>query len=197
MPELIRLENDPRRDHFRYFASLPNPHVGVTVNVEVTDLAAACRQADASFYLCVMHAVALAADEVPQLRQRIHPDGILQYEQCPTSHIELLEDETYCYCTLQHHLPLMETGRIHAHVLYADEHPVSAAVTMEKDGVASLEFVASLPGFRRMGYAEAVCRLAMADAWTRGAALITVRAVNPAVARLYERLGFRAYNHAL
>lgn len=96
-----------------------------------------------------------------------------------------------------HHLPLMETGRIHAHVLYADEHPVSAAVTMEKDGVASLEFVATLPGFRRMGYAEAVCRQAVADAWTRGAALITVRAVNPAVARLYERLGFRAYNHAL
>ncbi len=96
-----------------------------------------------------------------------------------------------------HHLPLMEAGHIHCHVLYAKGRAVSAAVTMAKEGVASLELVATLPEFRRRGYAGAVCRQAVADAWARGAALVTVRAVNAAAARLYEQLGFRAYNHAL
>ena len=142
MPELIKLEDHPRRDHFRYFTSLPNPHVGVTVNVEVTELAAACRQADASFYLCVMHAVALAADEVPQLRQRIHPDGILQYEQCPTSHIELLEDETYCYCTLHHHRPLKEYLQTAENARRA----ARAKASIEEDeDVDSMYFVSCLP----------------------------------------------------
>ena len=96
-----------------------------------------------------------------------------------------------------HHLPLMTTGRIHAHVLYHDGQPVSAAVTMSQNGVASLEFVATLPAFRRRGYAGSVCRQAVKDALDRGACLITVRAANAAAARIYAHLGFRSYNHAL
>ena len=96
-----------------------------------------------------------------------------------------------------HHLPLVEKGRLHAHVAYHEGQPVSAAVTMCKSGAVSLEFVATLPAVRRMGYAGAVCRQAVQDELARGAALITVRAVNPAVARLYERLGFHSYNHDL
>lgn len=96
-----------------------------------------------------------------------------------------------------HHLPLMQTGRIRCHVLYHEGKPVSAAVTMSQDGVASLELVATLPEHRRRGYAESVCRQAVQDEWTRDAAMLTVRAVNAAAARIYERLGFRTYNHAL
>lgn len=96
-----------------------------------------------------------------------------------------------------HHLPLMESGRIRCHVLYCDGQPVSAAVTMARDGIASLELVATLPDFRLRGYAEAVCRQAVQDALKRGAKLVTVRAVNAAAARLYARLGFRSCNHAL
>ena len=96
-----------------------------------------------------------------------------------------------------HHLPLMKNGQLHAYVLYFEGTPVSAAVTMCKDGVASLEFVATLPTFRCRGYADAVCRQAVQDALNRGARLVTVRAVNAAAARLYSQLGFRAYNHAL
>ena len=73
----------------------------------------------------------------------------------------------------------------------------SAAVTMAKDGVASLELVATLPAFRRRGYARAVCHQAVMDEWARGTSLVTVRAVNVTAARLYQQLGFRSYNHAL
>lgn len=96
-----------------------------------------------------------------------------------------------------HHAPLMEAGRIRCYVLYADGQPVSAATTMEQNGIVSMELVATLPEHRHRGYAEAVCRLAVQDAWDSGATLVTVRAVNLAASRLYERLGFRAYNDAL
>ena len=96
-----------------------------------------------------------------------------------------------------HHAPLMKAGRIRCHVLYEAGQPVSAAVTMAKDGAASLELVATLPEFRRRGYCGAVCHQAVADALRQGAEIVTLRAVNPAVARLYAQLGFHAYNHAL
>ena len=102
----IDMENFPRRKHFDYFCSLPYPYVGITSNVDVTELIQFCKEHQFSFYLVFLHVVALAADEVSEFRQRIHNKEIIEYDECPTSHIELLDNGTYCYCTLRHHMPL-------------------------------------------------------------------------------------------
>ena len=99
---MIDLENDPRRAHFEYFRSLQNPMMGVTVNVDVTALREFCRARGSSFYLAFMHVAARAANAVPELRRRIHGGGIAEYDACGTSHVELLENGTYVYCTLFH-----------------------------------------------------------------------------------------------
>ncbi len=85
----IDLQNYPRRQHFEYFSSLQYPYVGVTNQVDVTALVRFCKERKGSFYLPFLHAAALAADGVPELRQRIRGGGIVEYSQCPTSHIEL------------------------------------------------------------------------------------------------------------
>ena len=82
--------------------------MGVTNQVDVTALVRFCKERKGSFYLPFLHAAVLAADSVPELRQRIRGGGIVEYSQCPTSHIELLENGTYCYCTLRHHMKFDE-----------------------------------------------------------------------------------------
>ena len=154
MPTFINMNEYPRRDHFRYFCSLPNPFVSLTVPVDVTSLVAACKEKGESFYLAMMHAVAHAGNQVPQLRQRVRGDGIVQYERCMTSHIELLEDETYCYCTLQQDLPLLEYFR-------AAEAARAAArnhATIEEDPAEaeSLFFISCLPWLHYTGLCEPV-----------------------------------------
>ena len=84
----------PRRAHFEHFCAMAYPYAGVTVDVDVTELLTLCREKGHSFYLMVLHAAALAADEVPEFRRRIDRDGIIEYEQCPTSHTELKPDGT-------------------------------------------------------------------------------------------------------
>ena len=61
-----------------------------------------------SFFLAMLHAAALAADGVAAFRQRIHEGGVVEYDACPTSHTEPLENGAYCYCTLHHHMPLAD-----------------------------------------------------------------------------------------
>ena len=143
MPILINMEDYPRRDHFRYFCSLSNPFVSLTVPVDVTGLAAACKARSLSFYLTVIHAVANAANAVPQFRQRVRGDGIVQYDNCITSHIELLEDDTYCYCNLQHDEPLAD------YFVKAEAARAAARrhATIEEDAAdaESMFFVSSLP----------------------------------------------------
>ena len=102
----LDMERYPRRQHLAYFLSLQYPYVGVTNDVDVTELTQFCKREQRSFYLAFLHAAALAADDVPELRQRIRDRRVVEYRACPTSHIELREDGTYCYCTLRHHMPL-------------------------------------------------------------------------------------------
>ena len=68
--KIIDMNTYVRKEHFSYFRSLPYPYVGLTVDVDVTRLLERCRKQESSFYLCFMHLAALAADEVPQFRQR-------------------------------------------------------------------------------------------------------------------------------
>lgn len=102
----LDLQTFPRRQHLAYFSSLAYPYVGVTNNVDVTELVQFCKQQNLSFYLLFMHAAALAADGVPELRQRIRNGEVVEYSECPTSHTELLDNGTYAYCTLYHHMAL-------------------------------------------------------------------------------------------
>ena len=138
----IDLENYPRRQHFAYFCSLPYPYVGVTNNVDVTALVAFCKQRGYSFYLTFLHLAALAADDIREFRQRVHSKGIVEYPECPTSHTELLDDGTYCYCTLRHHMPLEE------YMAYAEKARQQCRENgsiAEGDEAQSMYFISTLP----------------------------------------------------
>lgn len=130
-----------RRDHFNYFRSLAYPYVGLTVDIDVTEPLDFCRKQGCSFYLTFMHAAALAADQVPEFRQRIHGDGIVEYDECPTSHTELLEDGTYCYCTLHHHMDFSD------YLKEAEGKRVACKNNgiVEDEDVESMYFISSLP----------------------------------------------------
>lgn len=104
----IDMNSYARRAHFAYFRSLPDPHAGLTADVDVTDVLEVCRRRGIPFYTAYLHIAALAADAIPEMRQRIRGEGIIEYDECPSSHIELREDGTYGYCTLRHHMPLAE-----------------------------------------------------------------------------------------
>lgn len=138
----IDMNTYPRRDHFAHFCAMAYPYVGVTVDADVTDLLALCREKGYSFYLLVLHAVALAADEVDEFRRRIDQGGIVEYDECPTSHTELKPDGTYAYCTLHHHMPLAD--------YLAKAEAARAAVREsgsieEEDDVQSMYFISTLP----------------------------------------------------
>ena len=49
----VDMSRESRRDQFAYFQTLSNPYVGVTVQVDVTELAVWCRESGTSFFLAV------------------------------------------------------------------------------------------------------------------------------------------------
>lgn len=143
----IDLEQYARKAHFEHFLHQPNPHVGLTAEVDVTDLRECCGQNRWSFYLAFLHLAVLAANRVPELRQRIFDGGIVEYDACGSSHVELLEDGTYGYCTLYHDPKqpmadyLAEAEKI--------RRVFRARATIEEDAdVLGLDFITTVPWIR-------------------------------------------------
>ena len=104
----VDMSRESRRDQFAYFQTLSNPYVGVTVQVDVTELAVWCRERGTSFFLAVLYAAVRAANGVPELRRRIRGDQVVEYDRCPSSHTVALPDGTYCYCSLEVDRPFRE-----------------------------------------------------------------------------------------
>ena len=140
----IDMSSYPRKAHYDHFRHLPNPHVGVTVDVDVTELVRVCKENGWSFYLAFIRVAALAANAVPELRRRLKGEGIVEYDACGTSHIELLEDGTYCYCTLRHD-PAQSWETYMSYAAAERDRARSGASIEEEDDVDSLLFITSLP----------------------------------------------------
>lgn len=141
----IDMDTYPRRAHFDYFRSLQNPMLGLTVDVDVTALRDFCRAEGCSFFLAFLRVAARAANAVPQLRQRIRDGGIVEYDACGTSHVELRGDGTYGYCTLHHDAPWRE------YLARAEEERARCRekASIEEDAdVDGLYFVTALPWLR-------------------------------------------------
>ena len=138
---ILDMEHYKRRSHFDYFRSLQYPYAGITVNVAVTKALQYSKQNKRSFYLTILHAAALAADGVKELRQRIRGDQIVEYTECPTSHIELLADSTYCYCTIRHH---MDLRTYYDQAEKARKDCKENGITEDKD-VESMYFISTIP----------------------------------------------------
>ena len=134
----------PRRAHFDYFRTLSYPYAGVTAEVDATAIRHYCKARGRSFYLAFLHAAALAANGVDALRQRIRDGGIVEYAECPTSHIELKPDGSYCYCTLHHGMAL---DAYFAHAEAARAACRAGGIDEDAD-VERMLFISTLPWVR-------------------------------------------------
>lgn len=94
----IDMETYPRRSHFEFFKSYAYPYVGMTAQMDVTGLVKAAKERGGSTFLACLYAAAQAANSVPELRQRIAGEGIVEYEHCDTGHTVALPDHTFCNC---------------------------------------------------------------------------------------------------
>ena len=75
-----------RKAQYEYFSSLAYPYMGVTRDIDITELSYSIRQSGAPFFLTILYCVIKAANSVPELRQRIIEDKLMQYDSCMASY---------------------------------------------------------------------------------------------------------------
>ncbi|MDE6932065.1 MAG: chloramphenicol acetyltransferase [Oscillospiraceae bacterium] len=139
----LDMDDFPRRAHFEYFSGLAYPYVGTTANVDITDALKRIKEEKLPFFLTICYCAVRAANGVPELRQRIKEGRIVEFDQCRVSHTVALEDETFCYCTLENEPDLAAYAAAGRKAQEAAKEKAS----IEEDPDESLDkfFVSSLP----------------------------------------------------
>lgn len=133
-----------RRDEYDYFRSLAYPYVGVTIHADITPLHARVRAEGLPFFLSLLYVTSRAANEIPELRQRMRADGIVEYDVCPTSHTVSLGGGRYCYCMLRADCPF--DVYLPAAVEAQEAARREASMTESAADAESLFFVSTMPG---------------------------------------------------
>lgn len=92
----------------------------------------------------------------------------------------------------KNHYEICREGILRCYLASYHGEPAGTAAILVNAGMDSLEFVATLPRFRKLSVAWAVCQTAVDAAFRDGAEVITVRAFREAK-NLYKTIGFKVY----
>ena len=82
MKQIIDIETWERKENFNFFRRFQNPQLSITSEVECGGAKKRAKEAHQSFFLHYLYAVLRAANEIPELRYRIDPEGrVVLYDQ--------------------------------------------------------------------------------------------------------------------
>jgi len=77
---VIDLETWPRKDHFLLFLGTEFPHVNLSIQVNITDLWKQRAQLGVSPTVAIVYVLAKGANSVPEFRQRIRGEGVIEHD---------------------------------------------------------------------------------------------------------------------
>lgn len=87
----------PRREQFELFRTFGSPYFSITADVDITAYREALPKGG-RFTIGLVHALATAANAVPEFRQRIRGDDVIEFDTVHPSIIVLNEDDAFRFC---------------------------------------------------------------------------------------------------
>jgi chloramphenicol O-acetyltransferase type A len=97
---VVDQDNWPRREHFRLYRGFEFPHVNICVQLDITELWANRARVGASPTVALIYAITKAANRVPELRQRIRSEEVVEHEVVHPLVTVLGEDDLFGVTTL-------------------------------------------------------------------------------------------------
>ncbi|MGI9037899.1 MAG: CatA-like O-acetyltransferase [Gemmatimonadota bacterium] len=96
---VINITNPHQRRHFDFFHSMNHPHWSICADVEIGPWLRMARAKGFKITPAIVHLLARAANDVPQLRRRIRDDRIVEHEVVhPTFSVATDVAEAFSFC---------------------------------------------------------------------------------------------------
>jgi len=124
------LETWSRRDHCEFFSTWGFPYFNLTANVDLTAFYPFVKHNNLSLNLATIYVIARGANAVPEFRQRIRENSVVEHDVVHPSSTVLLDNDLFSFCPLEYVEDFSEfaakaaqrIARVKARIELADVH---------------------------------------------------------------------------
>ena len=95
----IDVESWQRKEHFNKYKDWTYPHLSLTANVDITAYYPYVKQYEISVNVAIIYVLARTANEIPEFRQRIRENGVVEHAMVHPSSTIMTDDDLFSYCT--------------------------------------------------------------------------------------------------
>jgi len=93
----IDLQSWPRRQHFELFSGFAYPYFNLCADVDVAGIVGAVKEQRSSFTTLLIYCLARAANEIPELRQRIRDGAVIEHRVVHPSVTVLTTEDLFSF----------------------------------------------------------------------------------------------------
>ena len=98
----INLSTWKRKNHFHFFKNMGYPHYNLCGNVDITALRTYIQKQQLPTTPSIVYTVARTANEIPEFKQRIRGEQVIEHNSIQPSFTVLMDDDTYSFCTIEY-----------------------------------------------------------------------------------------------
>ncbi|HVS12966.1 MAG TPA: chloramphenicol acetyltransferase [Thermoanaerobaculia bacterium] len=99
----IDLRSSPRRRHYEFFRALDYPHFNVCANVDAARLRETAHSLDLPFFKAILYCAVRTANEIPELRQRIRGERVVEHEVVHPSYTSMTDAGVFSFTDVRYH----------------------------------------------------------------------------------------------
>jgi chloramphenicol O-acetyltransferase type A len=98
----IDMQTWSRRNHFRVFSTFNHPHFNMCVNVDMTAFYPFVKRHGYSLTVSMVYVISRASNAIPEFRQRIRGDQVVEHEIVSPSFSILTDVDLFSFCAVEY-----------------------------------------------------------------------------------------------
>ena len=98
----IDLQTWPRREHYEFFNTFNHPHFNLCANVDLTRFYPFVKQYGFSITAAIIYVISRAANQIPEFRQRLREDEVIEHEVVSPSVTILVANDLFGFCSIDY-----------------------------------------------------------------------------------------------
>jgi chloramphenicol O-acetyltransferase type A len=98
----IDMQTWPRRNHYRLFSTFNHPHFSMCANMDVTAFYPYVKRNGHSLTVSMVYLIARASNAIPEFRQRIRGDQVVEHEIVNPGFSILINKDLFSFCAVEY-----------------------------------------------------------------------------------------------
>jgi chloramphenicol O-acetyltransferase type A len=98
----IKLETWPRWAHFKLYSSFEHPRFEISAQLDISAFYEFVKQGGISFTIATVYLISRAANAIPEFRQRIRGNSVVEHTAAHPSFTILVSEAVFSFCTVDY-----------------------------------------------------------------------------------------------